>query len=153
MTTHDLVIPAGTRVARIALFDEFTDGNHDLDLWLANPAGTLIAVSANETSEEVITLSSTSAAGLAAGTYKVYVHGFQTDGPSANFTLFGWTLNADGLGTLAPTSLTASIGSEHTITLTGGALTPGARYLGEVTYNQAGTLGFPVRTLITGKAT
>ena len=28
----------------------------------------------------------------AAGTYVVVVHGFETDGPDANYTLFTWTL-------------------------------------------------------------
>ena len=131
VTTHDFVIPAGTRVARIALFDDFTDGDDDLDVWLANPAGTLIAVSANETSEEVITLNNP-----AAGTYKVYVHGYQTDGPDAAYTLFTWNVNQDDAGNLALTAPTAAtLGATATVGLTWTGLTPGTKYLGTVTYH------------------
>jgi hypothetical protein len=131
VTTHDFVIPAGTRVARIALFDDFTDGEDDLDLWLANPAGTLIAVSAGATAEEVITLNNP-----AAGTYKVYVHGYQTDGPDAAYTLFTWAVTADDAGNLALTAPTAAtLGATATVGLDWTGLTPGTKYMGTVTYH------------------
>jgi hypothetical protein len=143
-------VPVNTLV-RFELFDEDTDGNDDLGLYLFRGT-TLVSAQDGASSREIVSHRNT--AGVA--DYTVFVHGFETDGPDANFTLFGWTLNADGLGTVTPSSLAASIGSEHTITLTGGALTPGVRYLGEVTYTQPGTPtppGFPVRTLVSGKAT
>jgi len=143
-------VPAGALV-RFDLFDEDTDGNDDLDLVLTRTVGTTtttVSASGGASSRETVSHRNTATAN-----YTVWVHAFQTDGPDAVFTLFGWTLTADGLGTVLPATLAASPGSEHTITLTGGALTPGVRYLGEVTYNQAGTTGFPVRTLVTGKAT
>ena len=128
---HTFTIPSGTRLARISLFDEFTDGNDDLDLWLANPAGTLVAVSATEASAEEINLTNP-----APGTYTVYVHGFETDGPDAVYTLFTWAVTAADAGNLmvgAPA--TATIGATGTVTLSWNGLTPDTKYLGTVTYH------------------
>jgi hypothetical protein len=128
---HTFTIPSGTRLARISLFDEFTDGNDDLDLWLANPAGTLVAVSATEASAEEINLTNP-----APGTYTVYVHGFETDGPDAVYTLFTWAVTPADAGNLtvgAPA--TATIGATGTVTLSWNGLTPDTKYLGTVTYH------------------
>jgi hypothetical protein len=144
-------VPAGALV-RFELFDEDTDGNDDLDLVLTRTVGTTtttVSTSGGPTSRETVQHRNTATA-----TYTIWVHAFQTDGPDAVFTLFGWTLTADGLGSVAPASFAATIGGEQAITLTGGALTAGVRYFGEVTYSQPapgpGLLG---RTLVTGKAT
>jgi len=80
----------------------------------------------------------------------VWVHAWQTDGPDAEFTLFGWTLSAAGAGTVAPTSIATTPGQVDTVTITGGALTPGVRYLGEVAYTQGSSV--LARTLVSGKA-
>jgi hypothetical protein len=131
-------------LVRFDLFDEDTDGNDDLDLYLFRN-GVQVASSFNPTSRETVMHRNS---GVNA-TYTILVHAWATDGPDANFTLFGWVLGADGLGTLSPTSLAATSGSVHTISLTTSGLTPGTRYLGEVTYSGAGVLA---RTLVTGKA-
>jgi hypothetical protein len=130
ITVHTLVVPAGTALARIALFDEFTDGNHDLDLYVYRGA-TLVGASTGATSAERVDLTNPVAA-----TYTIYVHGYETSGPQANYTLFTWTVGADaGNATLAaPTS--ATLGASGTVTLGWSGLAPATKYLGVVTYRE-----------------
>ncbi|HVM16341.1 MAG TPA: S8 family serine peptidase [Gaiellaceae bacterium] len=132
-------------LVRFDLFDEDTDGNDDLDLYLYRGT-TLVSSSGSPSSREFVTHRNTAGA----ATYTVYVHAWQTDGPDAEFTLFGWTLTADGQGTVSPSSVVTTPGQDHAVTLTGSGLTPGTRYLGEVAYTQ-GTIVL-ARTLVSGKA-
>ena len=137
-------MPAGALV-RFDTFDEDTDGNDDLDLYL-DRGTTLVANSLGPTSREFVQHRNTGGA----SEYTIYVHAFATDGPDVQFTLFEWSLGTSGLGTLAPTSITTSPGQEHSITLTGSGLEAGKRYLGEVMYMQGSAR--LARTLVTGKA-
>ncbi|HVF61374.1 MAG TPA: S8 family serine peptidase [Thermoanaerobaculia bacterium] len=127
--TYSLVIPAGTLLARVALFDEFTDGADDLDLYVYNAGGTLVGASAGGSSAETISLSNP-----AAGTYTVYVHGWQTDGPDANYTLFDWRVGAStgNMSVSAPASAVA--GATVTVTVNWAGLAAATRYLGVVRY-------------------
>ena len=74
-----VTIPAGTTYARFSLFDDFTDGNDDLDLCVFNSAGTLVASSGGATSAETSNLRNP-----AAGEYTVVVQPFETEGRSAS---------------------------------------------------------------------
>ena len=124
-TTHVVTVPAGTVVARFALFDAFTDGEDDIDLFLANPAGTIIAASAGATAAEAITLNNP-----AAGNYTVYVHGFATDGPDANYTLFNWNVGANLGNTTVTAPATATIGTTGSVNYSWTGLAAGTKYLG-----------------------
>ena len=127
---HEVTIPAETRLARFSLFDDFTDGADDLDLYVHNSAGTLVATSGGGTSAEEINL-----VNPAAGTYKVSVHGWQTDGPDANYTLFHWLLGSADAGNMNATGpATVTIGGTATINLTWSGLTANTKYLGQVSY-------------------
>lgn len=129
ISVHTLSIPAGTVMARISLFDEFTDGNDDLDLFVYNPSNQLVGLSAGATSAEQVNLTNP-----AAGTYTIYVHGFETDGPDADFTLFTWTVEASAgnMTVVAPSSaVTATTG---TVTVNWSGLAAATRYLGVVRY-------------------
>ena len=135
ITTHPVTIPAGTRYARFALFDEFTDGEDDLDLYLHNSAGVLVGASGGGTSREEISL-----ANPAAGNYTVSVHGWQTDGPDANYRLFTWVLGGTDAGNMTATGpATATIGGTATVNLTWTGLTAGVKYLGQVAYMEGAT--------------
>jgi subtilisin family serine protease len=130
ITVHEVTIAAGTRLARFSLFDDFTDGADDLDLYVHNSAGTLVGASGSSTSAEEINLTNP-----AAGTYKVSVHGWQTDGPDANYTLFHWLLGAADAGNMRPPApATVTIGGAATINLSWSGLTAGTKYLGQVSY-------------------
>ena len=85
------------------------------------------------------------------GVYLAVVHGWQTDGPDANYTLFDWSVSAtpaDGsnvsdLSLTAPTA--AAIGSGGTVTASWDGLTTGTKYLGAVSYtDDSGLFGLTV---------
>jgi len=140
------VIPAGTTHARFSLFDAFTDGADDIDLYVyrgtGTTGGTLVGASGGATSAEEVNLRSP-----AADTYTVWVHGFATDGPDANFTLFNWLLGSTAAGNMtvsAPAS--ATLGSTGTITLNFNSLAAGTKYLGSVAYS--GASGMPNPTIV-----
>jgi len=137
----DFVIPAGQTYARFSLFDEFTDGNDDLDLYVYRGT-TLVGSSGGGTAAEEVNFVNPTA-----GTYTVYVHGFATDGPDANFTLFNWVLGTADAGnmTVAAPS-TATIGGSGTIDLTFNGLTAATKYLGSVAYG--GSTGLPNPTIV-----
>ena len=140
-TSFSVAVPAGTTHARFSLFNEFTDGVDDLDLFVFNSAGTLVGVSGGGTTAEEVNLRNP-----AAGTYTVWVHGFATEGPDANFTLFRWLVGAavGNMDVSAPAS--ATLGTTGTINLTFSGLAPATKYLGNVTYG--GTTGMPNPTLV-----
>jgi subtilisin family serine protease len=132
---HEFAVPAGTQIARFQLFDDFTDGADDLDLYLyrvgAGNTHTLVASSGGSTSAELIDLRLPDA-----GTYRLYVHGWQTDGTSAVYTLFSWLLPGTAAGNLTATPSTASatIGGTGTVAVSWSGLTPGTKYLGRISY-------------------
>jgi hypothetical protein len=82
----------------------------------------------------------------AAGTYKVWVHGFATSNPST-FTLFTWALGSTAAGNMSVTApATATTGGTGTITLGFSGLTAGTKYLGSVAYS--GVAGLPNPTIV-----
>jgi subtilisin family serine protease len=131
VTTHPLTIPAGTTYARISLFDEFTDGEDDLDLYVYL-GNTLVGASGGGTAAEEVNL-----VNPAAGNYTVYVHGWETDGPDANYTLFTWVLGSADAGnaTISPASTAAGVGTPVSLTLNWSGLTAGTKYLGSLAYS------------------
>ena len=125
----DVAIPAGTTYARWNLFDAHTDGDDDLDLYVYRGA-TLVGASGGGTSAEQVSL-----VNPPADTYSVYVHGWQTDGPDAQFTLFGWALGSTATSlTASPASQPATTGQPAPMSAAWTGLTAGTKYLGSVTY-------------------
>jgi subtilisin family serine protease len=136
---HDVIVPAGAALARFSLFDASTDGNHDLDLYVyvvnADASKTLVGISGGGTSTEQVTLPSPAAA-----TYQVYVHGWETDGPDANYTLFSWVLGDSAVPNWTVTGpATATTGGAGTVNVTWTGLTTGEKYLGQVLYQEGAT--------------
>ncbi len=131
ITIHVVTVPAGTTYARFSLFDAFTDGNDDLDLYVFDSGGNQVGGSGTGTSEEEVNL-----VDPPADDYFVVVHGWQTDGPDANYTLFSWSLGTADAGNMAIVApSTATSGSSASVDLTFSGLTAGAKYLGAVDYN------------------
>ncbi|HYJ04075.1 MAG TPA: S8 family peptidase [Chthoniobacterales bacterium] len=130
--SFDFVMPAGTTHARFSLFDDFTDGNDDLDLVVVRVStNTIVASSGGATSAEQANVLNP----VAGETYRVWVHAFQTDGPDANFTLFSWLLGNTPAGNMtvsAPGS--ATIGTTGVVNLTFSGLAPATKYMGSVAY-------------------
>jgi hypothetical protein len=140
-TSFSVIVPAGSTYARFSLFNAFTDGADDIDLYVFNGA-TLVGASGGGTTAEEVNLLSP-----AAGTYTVWAHGFATDGPDANFTLFTWVLGTAAAGNMtvsAPGS--ATLGSTGTIGLAFSSLAAGTKYLGSIAYG--GAAGMPNPTIV-----
>jgi hypothetical protein len=76
----------------------------------------------------------------APGTYIVAVHGWQTDGPDANYTLFDWSISATPGGSLSLDSAPASatLGATESIDLSWAGLGVDMKYLGAVSHSDAG---------------
>ena len=133
-TSHSVVVPPGTRHLRVSLANDAVDGNHDLDVYVFGPTGAFVGVVAGTTSAETFDLASP-----APGTYRVVVHGFETEGPEANYTLFTWavgSIDESNLTVSGPAPATATGG---TMTINWSGLLPGRRYFGVISYSNGAT--------------
>lgn len=139
VTAHLVDVPADQLYLRFALFDELTDGNDDLDLYLYYcPDGincSKIAESGEATSREQIDVSVPGA-----GTYAVLVHGFETDpagGTGTFYTLLGWAFgindNPGNMSAVGPVFVSA--GTTQEITVNWNNLAPDTIYLGAISHN------------------
>jgi subtilisin family serine protease len=140
---HQFTVASGTTLARFRLFDEFTDGEDDLDIYLYRVGDggslTLVGQSAGGTAAELIDVPTP-----AAGTYKLYVHGWQTDGTNAVYTLFDWLVPSTAAGNMNVSSSTSSatVGGTANVTVSWNGLTAGTKYLGRVSYRDgSGEIG------------
>ncbi|MBN2044421.1 MAG: S8 family serine peptidase [Anaerolineales bacterium] len=136
-TLHFITIPAGSAYARFSLFDAYTDGNDDLDLYVFYPTGTFAGGSGSGTSAEQVDVLFPMA-----GDYYVFVHGWGTDGPDANYTLFSWAVPAapgsTNMTVTAPAA--ATVGATQTVTVDWFGLAAGTKYLGAVSHSDASSL-------------
>jgi hypothetical protein len=139
VAAHGINVPADQLYLRVALFDEFTDGNDDLDLFLfycPDDDCTQIAQSGNFTSDEEINLLFPDE-----GTYVALVHGFETDqvtgGPGASYSFFTWSFgmvdDVGNLGVTAPEVVAPGDRAEMQVSWAG--LDPGFNYLGAISHN------------------
>jgi Subtilase family/Fibronectin type-III domain/Peptidase inhibitor I9/PA domain len=141
IVTHDIVVPANSTFLRISMFDAETDGADDIDLYLyrvnADGSLTLVGLSGGGTSAEQIQITPPAAG----ATYRLFVHGWQTDGPDANYTLHTWALGTADAGNMTVTGpTTAGIGTTSPVELSWTGLEPGKRYIGQIRYQQGTTL-------------
>jgi subtilisin family serine protease len=146
-TLHLTEVPPGTEVARWALFNEYTDGDDDLDLYVYYcPGGacSLVGSSGNSNSNETVTLTSP-----ADGLYAIFVHGFATDGPDANYTLFNWLSGPDEGNMTVTGPGAATLGATETITVDWSGLDAGMKYMGAVVHDADGTISQTVITIST----
>lgn len=118
---------------RIAMPPEaVADPAIDLDLFVFDPNGNLVAVSGKGGTDEQIDIKQP-----IDGTWSVYVHGWQTVGASADYQMYSWVLsNAPG-GNLvidaAPTAIT--LGEQHTIDVSWSGAVLGQWHLGAVLHH------------------
>ena len=130
-------IPAGTTHYRVGIYeDAITPTGTDLDLFVCQGT-TLVGVSADGDSNEEVnfTFGAPTVNPIA---ITVYVHGFDTQGPSAIGTLFEWALGTANAGNTTIAILpdaVATIGGSKTIQATFTGLSAGTRYLGRVRYD------------------
>ena len=147
IVTHDIAVPAGISLWRISMFDPDTDGEDDIDLYLyrVDPDGpdagdeedlVLVGVSGGGTSAEQIQITPAAAG----ANYRLFVHGWETDGPDADYALFSWTLGTADAGNMTVNGpANAVIGSTGTVEVSWTGLDATKRYLGQIRYNQGAT--------------
>jgi subtilisin family serine protease len=140
VTAHLVDVPADQAFLRFATFDELTDGNDDLDMYVYYcPDGincSKIGESGEATSREQVDIFLPGA-----GTYAVFIHGFETDqvagGPGALYTLLGWGFglfdNQGNMTATGPMSVTA--GSTADVTVNWNGLASDTIYLGGISHN------------------
>jgi subtilisin family serine protease len=137
-----VAIPAGTTYARFALFDADVNAGSDIDLCVANSAGTIVGSSGSGSSAEQVNL-----VNPAAGTYTVVVHGWGVVG-SSPFKLHTWLLDSAAVGNMTVSApAAATLGGTGTVSLSFSGLTAGTKYLGSVAYG--GAAGMPSPTIVT----
>ena len=125
---HTVTVLPGTRHLTVALFDEDTDGQDDLDLYLYDPLGRYVAASYTETSTERIDVPAPRP-----GAYTVVLHAFRTDGPDAAYDLSSWAVGGAAAGNV----VAASPDAGRTVELRWAGLTGGTRYMGAISYQDA----------------
>ena len=139
LTWHVVAAPAGSAFTRISLFDAYTDGNDDLDLYVWDQFFNFMGSSGSPTSaEQVDILLPTSPI------YFVAVHGWETDGPDANYSLFDWSVSLTPGGNLSVDSApgSATLGSTETVDVSWSGAATGTKHLGAVSHSDgSGLLG------------
>jgi hypothetical protein len=140
VVSFPVTIAAGTTYARFSLFNTNVVPASDLDLYVYRGT-TLVGASGGGTADEEVNLLNP-----VAGSYTVYVHGFNVPG-TANFTLFSWLLGSTAAGNMTvATPPSATTGAIGTIGLTFNGLASGTKYLGSVAYS--GISGLPNPTIV-----
>jgi hypothetical protein len=139
VTLHRFTVPEDQLYLRFSLFDQLTDGEDDLDMYLYYcPNNTLcsrIGESGEDTSREQIDVLVPGA-----GTYLVFVHGFETDqvagGPGAVYRLLAWQIGVnDNVGNMTatgPASVTA--GSTQDVTVNWNGLGTDSVFMGAISH-------------------
>lgn len=150
VTAHLYDVPPNQAYLRFALFDELTDGDDDLDMYVYYcPDGVnchRIGASGEDTSREQFNVLLPGA-----GTYAVFVHGFETDnvtgGPGAIYRIFAWQFGLnDDQGNMTVTAPGAvSAGTTENLTVNWSGLGNDTIYLGGISHNTpSGLVGITV---------
>jgi hypothetical protein len=152
VTAHLIDVPADQAYLRFAMFDELTDGEDDLDMYVFycpdNVNCTRIAESGTPTSREQVNIQFPGA-----GRYAVFIHGFDTDnvagGPGANYTLLGWAFGlVDDQGNMTATGPGfVNAGTTENVHVSWNDLASGTIYLGGISHNTP--QGFVALTIVT----
>ena len=77
----------------------------------------------------------------AEGLYLVVVHGWQTDGPDANYTLFSWNVGVADAGNMTVSGPGAAVlGTSETVDFSWTGLAEGTKYLGAISHADGPTV-------------
>jgi subtilisin family serine protease len=140
VTAHLIDVPADQLYLRFAMYDELTDGDDDLDMYVYycpdNITCTKIGQSGESTSREQFNVLLPGA-----GRYAVLVHGFETDnvagGPGAVYQLLGWSVGLiDDQGNMTATGPGfVNAGTTANVDVNWNGLESNWIYLGGVSHN------------------
>jgi hypothetical protein len=135
-TLHLVYPTAGAALLRIALFDDYTDGADDIDLYVFDENFDQVGGSGSGTSAEQVDIVNPTSP-----VYYVVVHGWQTDGPDANYTLFSWSPAGDAGNTTVTAPAAAVLGDTGTVIAAWSDL-DSEKYLGVISHqNSSGEIG------------
>ena len=138
---------AGTTYSQWSLYDEYTDGEHDLDLYLIycpsddNLPCTFEDVSLNLTATETVSAKFPKDDGTDEDGYFLVIHGYQTQaGQEANVVLFTWAspgaaADEGNMTATAPNSVSIGDGAMATVTWEGLPTGPGEKQVGAISHN------------------
>jgi subtilisin family serine protease len=129
---------SGAAYLRVAIPpDAVTSGDIDLDVFVYDPDGKEVATSTNGGTDEQIDIASPDD-----GQWKVYVHGWQTAGPSAEYDMYSWVVSATPGGSVTVDSAPAAamVGATEPIDLSWTGATAGEWHLGAVSHSDASGL-------------
>jgi hypothetical protein len=103
----------------------------DLDIFVYDPNGTQVATSTSGGTDELVDIELPMD-----GTWSVYVHGWQTAGPSVDYDMYSWIISATPGGNMTIDSAPASatLGLIDTIDLSWTGATAGVWHLGAVSH-------------------
>lgn len=128
---------SGAGLLRVAIPPEATEANTDLDIFMFDPTGTLVATSTNGGTDEVITIERPQD-----GMWTLFVQGWATDG-NAPYDLYSWVVSATPGGNLSIDSAPASatIGGSGTVNASWTGAAAGEWHLGAIVHSDgAGVL-------------
>lgn len=126
---------SGAALFRIAMPPEATEPNADLDIYVYDPGGTLVAASTAGGTNELIDITLP-----VDGTWSVYVHGWSTPEGDSDYDMFSWVISTTPGGSLTIDSAPASatIGATGTIGVSWTGATTGQWHLGAVSHSDGG---------------
>ncbi len=132
---HVMQVPAGTSYARWATFAaDSSAATDDIDLYVyRETTDGLVEVGSSATGSSDETVSKSAPV---AGTYRVYVHNWDSDAATNEITLSTWLLDGAAKGNAqvsAPSPVV--IATPYDVELTWSGLAGGTRFLGRVVYN------------------
>jgi subtilisin family serine protease len=140
VSAHLIDVDPDQAYLRFALYDELTDGDDDLDMYVYycpdNVNCTKLGESGEPTSREQFNVLLPGG-----GRYAVFVHGFDTDevagGPGANYTLLGWAFGLiDDRGNMAASGPGfVNAGTIHAVDVSWSGLDADTIYLGGISHN------------------
>ena len=133
----------GAAYFRVAMPPEATEADADLDIFVYDPTGTLVASSTSGGTDELVEILLPMD-----GTWSVFVHGWSTPGGDSDYDMYTWAISATPGGNMtidsAPAS--ASIGATETIDVSWTGATAGEWHLGAVSHT--GDVGLMGLTLV-----
>ena len=133
---------SGAALLRFAMPPEATEPNADLDIFVYDPSGNLVASSTTGGTDELIEITLPMD-----GTWSVYVHGWSTPGGDSEYDLYSWVISATPGGNMSVTSAPASaiVGTTETVQVGWTAAAAGEWHLGAVSHTgDAGLMGLTI---------